>query len=109
MNRHEDDGMCHSALAPTKQELQQEHELEAMEKRIEAHNRNYEFHKANDAYLSAARARVLAMPLPRNECPGCFSAIYDLAAKDGWCTDCNPALRRVDSRTVTPCDAAEKK
>ena len=24
-------------------------------------------------------------------CPGCKSAIYDDAARDGWCTDCNPA------------------
>ncbi len=26
-------------------------------------------------------------------CPGCHSAIYDDAAKNGWCTDCNPNLK----------------
>lgn len=25
---------------------------------------------------------------PRNECPGCFSLIYDGAAEVGWCADC---------------------
>lgn len=36
------------------------------------------------------RAKVLARPIPRNECPGCFSAIHDGAAKLGWCLDCHP-------------------
>lgn len=25
------------------------------------------------------------------QCPGCSMAIYDDAAKDGWCTNCKPA------------------
>jgi len=27
---------------------------------------------------------------PRDECPGCRSAIYDGAREQGWCTDCIP-------------------
>jgi len=26
-------------------------------------------------------------------CPGCRCVLYDLAARDGWCTNCNPANR----------------
>lgn len=92
LGREEEDGLGWEGLVPTKAER----ELEALEKRVEAHNRNYEWHEQNKAYLAAARARVLAMPLPRNECPGCFMAIYEGAAKDGWCTDCNPN-NRIDS------------
>lgn len=36
------------------------------------------------------RKETLAMPKPRNTCPGCFSSIYDGAAKRGWCCDCFP-------------------
>jgi hypothetical protein len=71
-------------------DFRRERELDALEARIEAHNRNYEWHQQNNAYLAKERAKVLAMPLPRNTCPGCFCAIYDLAAKDGWCLDCDP-------------------
>lgn len=41
-----------------------------------------------------------AMPEARKSlvfCPGCKSAIYEQAAIDGWCWDCNP-----DGRTATP-------
>lgn len=34
-------------------------------------------------------AASLKMP-PRDKCPGCFLAIYDDAAMQGWCTDCYP-------------------
>ena len=27
---------------------------------------------------------------PVKQCPGCKMAIYDQAARDGWCTNCNP-------------------
>lgn len=37
-----------------------------------------------------ARRRELAKPIPRNVCPGCFAAIYDGAAEQGWCCDCYP-------------------
>lgn len=40
--------------------------------------------------VNECRRRALEQPLPRNECPGCFSAIYDGAAKQGWCCDCMP-------------------
>lgn len=42
------------------------------------------------ARLSAMRRVELAKPLPRATCPGCFSAIYAGAARQGWCCDCFP-------------------
>jgi hypothetical protein len=63
-----------------------------LDRRIDAHN---ELVKVRE-WCERHRKEVLAMPLPRNECPGCFITIYDLAAKDGWCTNCNP-----DNRTST--------
>ncbi len=36
------------------------------------------------------RLEALALPIPRNTCPGCFSAIYEGAAAQGWCCDCFP-------------------
>jgi hypothetical protein len=54
--------------------------LDELEKRIEAHNLNAEWHERNNAYLALLRAKYLAEPLPRSTCPGCFSAIYDGAA-----------------------------
>jgi hypothetical protein len=38
--------------------------------------------------VAKLRRAALAKPLPRNECPGCFAAIYDGAAEQGWCCDC---------------------
>lgn len=46
------------------------------------------------------RAKALAKPLPRNECPGCFSAIYDGAAEQGWCTNCYPRRDSYSSAAV---------
>lgn len=43
------------------------------------------------------RAGLLHQGPPRNECPGCFSALYDKAAEDGWCLNCKhlqPAYER---------------
>lgn len=41
--------------------------------------------------------KVPTMPMERDQgrgtCPGCKMAIYDLAAAEGWCTDCNPKER----------------
>ena len=51
------------------------------------------------ARVSANRREALRLPIPRNTCPGCFSAIYDGAAKQGWCLICWP-LR--DSYTRHP-------
>ena len=42
------------------------------------------------ALVSENRRKALALPIPRNQCPGCFAAIYDGAAKQGWCCDCWP-------------------
>jgi hypothetical protein len=50
--------------------------------------------KETTAWVKDHRAKLLAQPSPRKECPGCFSPIYDLAEKDGWCWDCNPANPR---------------
>lgn len=35
-----------------------------------------------------SRRAELRKPLPRSTCPGCFSAIYEGAAEQGWCCDC---------------------
>lgn len=42
------------------------------------------------AQVSANRRKALALPIPRNKCPGCFAAIYEGAAAQGWCCDCWP-------------------
>jgi len=60
--------------------------------------------RAAREFTAKHRQKVLAMPLPRNECPGCFCRIYDEAAKQGWCADCfhgaeyeiNPPVQRVE-------------
>ena len=46
--------------------------------------------KQTQDWVANHRREVLALPIPRNECPGCFSAIYDGAAEQGWCTNCYP-------------------
>jgi len=46
------------------------------------------------------RRAALALPLPRNKCPGCFSAIYDGAAEQGWCCDCYPQRARYIAESV---------
>jgi hypothetical protein len=58
-----------------------------LEQRVDAH---LELVRIQE-WCEQHRKKVLAMPLPRNECPGCFSAIHDGAALDGWCWDCNPS------------------
>ena len=40
------------------------------------------------------------------ECPGCHLALYDQAAIDGWCTDCNP--EELDATGNAYTDAASK-
>jgi hypothetical protein len=57
---------------------------EGLERRVDAH---LELVKIQER-VAKHRAEVLAKPLPRNECPGCFMAIYDGAAEQGWCCDC---------------------
>lgn len=46
------------------------------------------------AQVRENRRKALAKPIPRNKCPGCFSAIYDGAAAQGWCCDCWPQRQR---------------
>lgn len=65
-----------------------------LERRVDAH---LELARVQE-WCSQHRWEVLARPLPRDECPGCFSTIYDLAAADGWCWVCNPTRRKADSR-----------
>lgn len=43
-----------------------------------------------DEKIRDAMRSCLKEGLPRNTCPGCFSAIYDGAADQGWCCDCFP-------------------
>lgn len=57
---------------------------EELERRVDAHNELVRI----QAWVDEHRAKALAKPLPRNECPGCFAAIYELAAAQGWCCDC---------------------
>jgi hypothetical protein len=64
--------------------------LDEVEQRIDGHN---ELVRVRE-WCEHHRKEVLAMPLPRNECPGCFSAIYDGAAEQGWCCDCYPQRKR---------------
>lgn len=47
-----------------------------------------------------ARRGALRRPIPRHTCPGCFSAIYEGAAEQGWCCDCYP-LRESYERGAT--------
>lgn len=49
-------------------------DLDELEKRVDAFVANAEWHAKNNAWLAKERAKVLAMPLPRNTCPGCFSS-----------------------------------
>ena len=65
-----------------------------LERRVDAH---LELVRIQE-WCAKHRSEVLSMPIPRNECPGCFQTIYDDAAKDGWCWDCNPKNRK-DVRT----------
>jgi hypothetical protein len=58
--------------------------LDELEHNVEAH---LELVRVQ-AWCAGHRRKVLAMPIPRNECPGCFSTIYDGAAEQGWCCDC---------------------
>ena len=46
------------------------------------------------------RRKSLAKPIPRNECPGCFSIIYDGAAEQGWCTNCWPHRQRYAAEDI---------
>jgi hypothetical protein len=58
--------------------------LDEVERRIDAHDELQRF----KGWVEKRRAKVRALPLPRNECPGCFSSIYDGAAAQGWCCNC---------------------
>ena len=57
---------------------------------LEANVSAVEYFQELQARVSESRRKVLAQPIPRSTCPGCFSAIYDDAAKAGWCGDCEP-------------------
>lgn len=52
--------------------------------------------KETTEWVAAHRREALAKPIPRNECPGCFSAIYEGAAEQGWCCDCMPQRARYE-------------
>lgn len=69
---------------------QREDYLDHLERKIEAHNANHDEIERITAYINAERRAILDGPQPRDTCPGCFSAIYDGAAKQGWCCDCMP-------------------
>ena len=49
-----------------------------------------------------ARREALRSPLPRHKCPGCFSAIYEGAAKQGWCCDCYPQRKHYEHDAKLP-------
>ena len=70
--------------------------LDALEKRIDAHNANVAARQEIDAYLKDARTAILRQPIPRDQCAGCFSAIYDGAAAQGWCCDCYPQRHKYE-------------
>lgn len=60
--------------------------LDELEANVNALRELEEMH----ARVSTYRRLLLKLPAPRSTCPGCFSAIYEGAAKQGWCTDCYP-------------------
>ena len=60
--------------------------LDELERNVEA----IEHFQELQARVSANRRKALALPIPRRTCPGCFSAIYEGAAAQGWCCDCWP-------------------
>lgn len=64
--------------------------LDEMERRIDAHVQNYEIHQQIERDLASARRELLSEAPPRDQCPGCFLAIHDGAARQGWCCDCMP-------------------
>jgi ribosomal protein L37AE/L43A len=61
-------------------------DLDELERRVDAH---LELIRLGEV-VRQNRVKVLAQPIPRNTCPGCFMAIYDGAAEQGWCCDCHP-------------------
>lgn len=63
-----------------------------LERKVEAHNQIAEI----DQWLADARRSVLKEGPPRSQCPGCFSSIYDGAARQGWCCDCMPKRSRYE-------------
>jgi hypothetical protein len=67
--------------------------LDEVERRIDAH---IELERVKE-WCTQHRRGILALPLPRNECPGCFSTIYDGAAEQGWCCDCHPRRALITS------------
>lgn len=70
-----------------------ERELDALEKRIHGHR----ILQVVRRQVRRIRAKYLALPIPRGTCPGCFSAIYDGAAKQGWCCNCFPQRKRYEA------------
>jgi hypothetical protein len=64
--------------------------LDDLEKRVNAHVLNHEIWEKIKRDHAALRRTLLAEGPPRSTCPGCFSAIYDGAAEQGWCCDCMP-------------------
>lgn len=53
--------------------------------------------KQTREWVAENRRKALAKPIPRNECPGCFSTIYDGAAEQGWCCDCYPKRKHYEN------------
>lgn len=49
-----------------------------------------------------ARRVALRQPIPRSTCPGCFSAIYEGAAEQGWCCDCFPKRQHYERDARLP-------
>lgn len=49
-----------------------------------------------------ARRAALRLSIPRRTCPGCFAAIYEGAAEQGWCCDCFPGRKRYEQDARQP-------
>lgn len=56
--------------------------------------------KQTQEWVANHRREVLAKPIPRNECPGCFSVIYDGAAEQGWCCYCYPRRKKISAAST---------
>lgn len=90
--------MKHSSTPskPHRLNAQSEEAIAALEKRIGSHIEFEEEMERITAHLNEERRRLLDNPAPRGTCPGCFAAIYEGAAAQGWCMDCLPAKTKYE-------------
>lgn len=70
--------------------------LDALEQRVDAYIAWQAEMERITAEVNEGTRRLLEEGPPRSTCPGCFSAIYDGARRQGWCCDCFPQRHRYE-------------